>query len=288
MTFLGRSFRAAIDRYSLLRAIVRSRHVQWLIGTGREARSVRESMRYVVTQAMTKRTGRYRLRESGLIVCVRHRTRDGDILREIFGAGAGGHCYEPPSAVADVLGPRGPASVLDLGGNIGLFGAYALGRWPTAEVTSYEPDPHNARLLVETIALNGLADRWRLVEKAVATRVGSAPFAVGHFADSHMAASGEAAVSVRTADLFGLEHGVDLLKMDIEGGEWPILLEPRLPELRARVILLEWHGELCPEPDAHSTAVRLLRDAGYVSVRDAGRDPEADVGVLWAWRAATR
>jgi FkbM family methyltransferase len=281
---LGHHLRVAIRRFPALRAIVRSRPVQRAIMTGREARCVREPVRFAWRQLTSRATARYRLRESGLTVVIRHRTRDADILREIFGGGAGGHCYEPPPEVAGLLENGAPPRVLDLGGNIGLFGAWVFGRWPGASATSYEPDPANGRLLAETIAANGLGGRWEQVEAAVATQAGRARFAAGDFADSRLTEGGGAAIEVPTVDIFGLDHGVDLLKVDIEGGEWPILREPRLAGLRARAVVLEWHGRESQEPDAHETVHRLLRAAGYTRIEDAGRDLEADVGVLWAWR----
>jgi FkbM family methyltransferase len=284
-TTLGHWFRVAIRRSAALRAVVRSGPVQRLIMTGRESRSVRESLRFAARQSASRSRSRYRLRESGLKVVIRHRTRDVDILREIFGGGAGGHCYEPPPPVAEVLHRSASPRVLDLGGHIGLFGAWVFGRWPTARTTSYEPDPGNARLLAATIASNALDERWEIVEAAVTTRAGQAPFAAGCYADSHLAGSpSERTITVATVDMFRLDHAVDLLKMDIEGGEWPILLEPRLSDLQARFVLLEWHGRSSPEPHAHAAVLRLLRGAGYEQIVDAGRDHEADVGVLWAWR----
>jgi FkbM family methyltransferase len=282
---LGHRIRVAIRRFPALRAIVRSGAVQRAIMTWREARCVRASLRYAIRQLGSRATARYRLRESGLTVAIRHRTRDADILREIFGGGAGGHCYDPPPEVARLLDSDGPLRVLDLGGNIGLFGAWVFGRWPDAHATSYEPDPANARLLSDTVAVNGLGGRWEQVEAAVSTSAGRARFVAGDFADSRLTDDpGGSAIDVPTVDLFQLDHAVDLLKIDIEGGEWPILTEPRMAGLRARVVLLEWHGRQSPEPDGHTAAHRLLRAAGYVRIEDAGRDHDADVGVLWAWR----
>jgi FkbM family methyltransferase len=255
--------------------------------TAREASAVRESLPFAGRELASGRIASYRLRESGLTVVVRHRTRDVDILREIFGGGAGGHCYEPPIATAQALDETPSPRVLDLGGNIGLFGAWACGRWPAARVTSYEPDPGNARLLAKTIAVNRLEARWEIVEAAVAARTGRAAFVAGAFADSHLAETpDDESITVPTVDLFELDHAVDLLKMDIEGGEWPILLEPRLRQLRARFVVLEWHGRSSPEPDAHEMVVRRLREVGYEHIEDAGRDFDADVGVLWTWRSA--
>jgi hypothetical protein len=88
-------------------------------------------------------------------------------------------------------------------------------------------------------------------------------------------------------DLFGLDHAVDLLKLDIEGGEWPILLDGRLAALRAGAVVAEWHGRRAPERRPREAVARLLRTAGYTAFADGPYDPNADVGVLWAWRAAT-
>jgi hypothetical protein len=37
-----------------------------------------------------------------------------------------------------------PIRVLDLGANIGLFGAWALGRFPVESILALKPDPENA------------------------------------------------------------------------------------------------------------------------------------------------
>jgi hypothetical protein len=68
---------------------------------------------------------------------------------------------------------------------------------------------------------------------------------------------------VPVVDLLKTNHDVELLKMDIEGAEWDILTDPRLSELKARAIVLEWHSIGCPEPDPHKAAARLLVEAGY-------------------------
>jgi len=285
-TTVGRWFRLWMRRSPALRSVVRSPPVQALITTAREARAVRESLPYARRELSSGGAASYRLRESGLCVTLRHRTRDVDILREIFAGGPGGHCYEPPPEVTRALAETPTPRVLDLGGNIGLFGAWVCGRWPGARITSYEPDPGNARLLARTIAVNGLGPRWDVVEAAVATSSGQTAFAAGEFADSHIADDpDEPAITVPTVDMFELDHSVDLLKMDIEGGEWPILASSRLPSLRARFLLLEWHGPRRKQPGpAHEVVVRRLREVGYEQIQEAGRDYEDDVGVLWAWR----
>lgn len=96
----------------------------------------------------------YRLRGIGWVQ-IRHRSRDTDILREIFGPRSGG--YRPPRPMMPLL--RGPIRVLDLGGNIGLFGMYAFARWQITSLTSLEPDPTNYGILANVVALNGADGR---------------------------------------------------------------------------------------------------------------------------------
>ena len=217
--------------------------------------------------------GRYRLRRNGAHVHVRHRTRDLDILAEIFTS----ESYEPPARVAPLL--AGPLRVGDLGGNVGLFGVWALERWAVAELRSYEPDPANARLLAATAQP---FRQWAVVEAAVGNTECTMRFAPGMLSESRAAQDGEGAITVPVIDLFA-EPSADLLKMDIEGGEWPILSDPRLARLGAQVIVMEWHALGCPDPDPAQHASRLLARAGYVH-QHHGPARFASNGTLWAWR----
>jgi FkbM family methyltransferase len=280
-----------------LRKVVGARRAQYLIRNARAARAVRESLRFTALQFGPPRTSAYRLRDSGLRIYLRHQTRDVDIFKEIFGTGYGPNSYEPPAAIAAALDAAGSPSILDLGGNIGLFGVYVLGRWPRATVRSFEPDPTNLPMLERVIAVNELGDRWSVASVAVANQVGELPFLSGLFAESQLAAvadptskapdaarieDGET-IMVATVDLFEQDVHANLMKMDIEGGEWSILTDPRMRELDADAIVLEWHASGCPEPDARATAMRLLREAGYVRMEES--ENFANRGLLWAWRA---
>lgn len=295
------SFRRATERFPLLRRMVKSPGGQHLVQTARGARVVREPLRFAIRQLIIPGTGEYRLRGSGERIFLRHEraltaaraaaapAADVHILNEIFGGTGGQYAYDPPPPLADAFAAGHPRKVMDLGGNIGLFGADALGRWPGTTIHSYEPDPANLRLLTRVVAVNGLGSRWAVTGAAVASHTGEMTFVADRFAESHLATdtdepTGAATVTVPTVDLFEEDHDVDLMKMDIEGGEWSILTDARLPTLKADVIVLEWHAAGCPEPDPREAAARLLRAAGY------GRIEEVEVGtyngVMWAWREA--
>jgi FkbM family methyltransferase len=216
-------------------------------------------------------------------VYVRHRSGDVAILNKIFARDAATNSYEPPAEIAAALGsaPR----ILDVGANIGLFGVFALGRWPGAQVTSYEPDHCNQRVLRQTVAANEVGGRWAVVSAAVSNAPGELSFVPGLGAMAHIAGSGEdGTITVPTVDLFDQQgDGVDLIKMDIEGGEWAILADPRLASLKATAIRLEWHTIHCPQADARAEAIRLLRAGGFTRLVDADRGHDRN-GVLWAWR----
>jgi FkbM family methyltransferase len=291
---IANSGRRAIRRAPALRAIVKSRYGQHLIQTVRGARAVRESVRFVALQFGRPRRARYRLRGSDFAIFVRHCTRDVHILNEIFGGTAGRRVYEPPPDLGSLLDRRPSPRVLDVGGNIGLFGADVLSRWPGATIRSFEPDPANGDLLAKVISANRLEKRWTLVRAAVANRAGDLEFTAGLFADSHVAARhlessrspADGTLTVPSVDLFAEDHHVDLLKMDIEGAEWPILSDSRLRDLRATVLVLEWHARGCSEPEPHACVLRLLREAGYGELYEVESGPEN--GVLWARRRGTR
>lgn len=216
---------------------------------------------------------------SGVTVLLRHRARDVDLVDEIFGAV---RAYEPPDAIAAQL--RGPLRILDLGGNVGLFGAFALGRWDVREMTSFEPDPENAVVLRATIHANNATDRWSMCPVAVSNAAGMMSFLPGQLAESRRAGPDEPGIEVPTRDLFSIDHRVDLLKIDIEGSEWSILADPRLPELQARVLVMEWHWRFAPVPDAHAAALTLLTGAGYEIHHDRVDLPHGHTGLIWASR----
>jgi FkbM family methyltransferase len=219
---------------------------------------------------------RYRL-ASGRSVVIRHRSRDLDVVVEVLGRRSP---YEPPAALAPRLDR--PLRILDLGGNIGLFGAFALGRFDVVALRSFEPDPANAAVLQRTIALNDGAG-WEMEAVAVSNAAGELRFLSAGSPDSRLAGLDERAVAVPAVDLFGLDGDVDLLKIDIEGGEWALLGDPRLATLQAPVIVLEWHWRFAPGPDPHAAARAGLRAAGYQIVADEP-EPATGIGLIWAAR----
>lgn len=228
----------------------------------------------------SRRLARYRLRRSGRIVFIRHNTADPVVLAEIFYSSH----YAVPDQVARVLdGLNRPPALLDLGANIGLFGLWALDRFPGAEITAFEPDPTNAAIARRCIEASGAADRWRLIEAAAADRDGRVSFLSGEFCRSRIEPQ-HGGLQVEAVDVFPYFEGIDLAKVDIEGGEWAILGDPRFRTLDVPAVVLEYHSDQAPGPDPRGLALEAVRDAGYEAevVDEFGPGQ----GMLWAWRAA--
>lgn len=225
---------------------------------------------------------RYELRESGLKVFLRHGSSDIGVLEEIFVR----RLYDPPAPVTAALASAGsPLRALDLGGNIGLFGAHLLGSFDAADITALEPDRYNLALLERCIASNGRAEHWRSVRACAGVEEGSVLFHEGRFAVSRVAEPGDGspAGTVAVVDVLPLLESCDLLKMDMEGGEWAVLADSRFATALLRAVVLEFHPHGCPGPDPRSAAEDLLADAGYST--EVTFDGPDGVGMLWAWRA---
>ena len=223
----------------------------------------------------------YALRDTGAIACLRHDGHDAWVLHEVFGK----RCYEPPREAAAVLAREPQPKVVDVGAHAGFFGLFVFDRYPDARLIALEPDPGNAALLEECIRRNARDGQWELLRACASIDDGYTRFAQGRGERSHMTREGApGTIEVPTVDLFRYLDDVALLKMDIEGGEWPILADPRLARAAPRVIVLEYHAHCCPEPDPQAAARRQLEEFGYV-VEDSDTSVAPDVGLLWAWHA---
>ncbi len=138
-------------------------------------------------------------------------------------------CYEESG-----YNPQPGWTVVDLGAHKGIYTARALYLCPDLTVRAFEPDPENFECLTHNVARDN-DSRVDTRRAAVAVKAGSATLwrIEGHSGCNTLHATrvrpSETAHSVEVplvtlADaLQGLEH-VDLLKIDIEGSEYDLLL----------------------------------------------------------------
>lgn len=240
-------------------------------------RVVRERWRFAANESMNDwRTASYRLRDGGLTISLRHHpsphgtpSNDTWVLREIFADGA----YRVPPEVKLPAAPK----IVDLGANVGLFTAFILSRYPAAQITAFEPDHDNAELLRDTVNRNGYGRNCELHEACAMPSNGPVRFATGGHQFSHIAHGAEdATTQVPGIDVFPFLSDVDLVKIDIEGGEWSLLADPRFGAPHA--VVMEYHPMMCPGGDPRALVKRLLEERGYEILVD-------DEPMVWAVRA---
>lgn len=219
---------------------------------------------------------RYTIAETGVPVWVMHR-RDTEALHELFRGGE----YEPPAELRERLNTDRVRRIADVGANIGMFSAWAHGRWPQASIVQFEPDPDNLEVL----------RRWDTDSDAEATLVpacalprdGEVHFTTGLGAGSAQAReAGNGTITLPAVDVFPHLAGADFVKLDIEGGEWAILSDPRMRDLHDVTIAMEYHRHLAPSLPALDAATRLLQNAGF-EVGHATPNYWGH-GTLWAWK----
>jgi hypothetical protein len=71
--------------------------------------------------------------------------------------------------------------------------------------------------------------------------------------------------------------------MDIEGGEWAILGDPRFAAGPPQVVVMEHHPEGSPGPDPRAAALEALARAGLTATASIFLRADG-YGMLWAWR----
>lgn len=139
-------------------------------------------------------------------------------------------------------------TIIDGGAHIGLATLYWKQQYPLAQVTCFEPDETALNLLRRNLTANGITD-VRIIEAGLSDRVGAAAFTRDGADGGRMTSScNESATDdspIRTVRLSEhLTRTVDLLKLNIEGQEGPVLhdLEQTGRINQVRRILLEYHG----------------------------------------------
>lgn len=237
---------------------------------------VRPAARFLVREATasTERVA-YTLAETGEKLLIRHGDSDVEVLAEIFGW----RLYEPPAPVLAALAKE-QLEVLDLGAHVGLFGLFARHRFPGCHIEAFEPDSRNRAVLERCIELNDAEERWRVVPACASSADGEVPFGGGRGAASGIDES--SLERVRSVDVLPRIGSADLVKMDIEGGEWPILRDPRFRQHPPRVLAIEIHPAGASSADYVTEAVGLLNAAGLECQAITGA-PEG-AAMFWAWR----
>ncbi|MDA8250722.1 MAG: FkbM family methyltransferase [Rhodospirillales bacterium] len=133
--------------------------------------------------------------------------------------------------------------VVDLGANVGFSCLHWLTHYPHANIVALEPHPGHFAQCRANIAANGWLPRVELTRAAAG--VAAQRIILSDAGAASAVRSGDAAgIAAPMLDVYAMLSGrpVDILKLDIEGSEYPILADPRFNLLRPRCVVMEWHG----------------------------------------------
>lgn len=262
------------------RRLARMVGAERVAATVARARLVEESVEFARRElSRSQGVGSYRLRQTGVAFCVRHDTPDVFAFDQAFRQ----RQFDLPSDVSAALGDSSTSlRVVDLGANIGLFCAHALGHYPTSSFVAFEPDRSNAKVLECAIRENCASKRWEVVAACAGPEDGWVQFTEGQFGLSHIE-DGPSASRVRALDVFPYLEQADLVKIDIEGSEWALLDDTRFRGLPAKAIHMEYHRHMSPHDDPRAGAEAALEGAGY-RVRLVRHEPVGN-GIFWAWKS---
>lgn len=152
------------------------------------------------------------------------------------------------------------AVVFDIGANIGTFCIGIRHICPTAQITAYEPNPNNFRML----RMN--APFAALLQKAATGKTGTVYIEDNrNFVGLEVTGQGGIPVeSLSLDDILRDVQNVDLLKIDIEGSEYDLLNASSSQTFsKIQRIVMELH--IVPDFDDAAWGESLLKKHGFVT-----------------------
>jgi len=182
-------------------------------------------------------------------------------------------------------------TVIDIGANVGFFSLSVFADYPEAKVYAFEPHPYNFKLLNERKEVFAQLD-WEVFNTAVAGEEGTITLnastldGFATMASIHANASNVESVEVEALDLAQAMqihniNQVDLLKLDCEGAEYPILYNaPDETFQKIKSICIETHQT--EEQDHNQSALhQFIKEKGY---QTATASDTEKTGYIWAWK----
>lgn len=151
--------------------------------------------------------------------------------------------------------------IVDCGGNVGMSVVWFKQRYPRSTVFVYEADPLIAQVLTRNVTRLGLSD---VTVNQLAVWISSGTMGFQRRGPDAGSLSKDAECLVKTVRLADcLPERVDLLKMDIEGGEFEVLRDLHESNALKRVkrLILECHVT-AEVMDAFVHLLAMLRESG--------------------------
>jgi FkbM family methyltransferase len=164
--------------------------------------------------------------------------------------------------------------IIDAGANIGLFTLYMSKTFNVKQSIMIEPDNSNYQLLIRNLRQNNLTDSCIPLQAALYPTDGTIPFNLNLPDDEKKVdiKNGNSIVTaISLSTLFKNctgEKEIDILKMDIEGGEWPLLNDANKKFFSAvKVIVLEYHLRTNDTSLTFHDMVNYFKEIGFTVIK---------------------
>jgi FkbM family methyltransferase len=236
-------------------------------------------LRYRFRQAFGRSAPFWAVLNTGEQIQIRPSGTDWSVAIEVFA----NEVYRLPKELEGISIRR----IIDIGGNVGYTSLYWARRLPEARILAFEPHPENVAAFMLHLTQNGIVNRVEILPVAAGVREATVTL--------HNCGSGSSIVIQReqgAGNSFNVpmidwiprigSEPIDLLKMDIEGGEYDLLADPRFEKIQAKIVVLEWHT-VPSRPARRKWCLERLIGFGYriVSAEDS---LDKDIGMVWAVR----
>jgi len=170
------------------------------------------------------------------------------------------------------LAPEEVRRIVDVGGNVGYTCLFWCTAFPKSSVLTYEPHPEHCRILEWHLRTNEFTDRVKLIPAAAASKASRATLVDSGECSRVVTegnSSGGSLIGIEAVDFFATvgPDPIDILKIDIEGGEYELLEDPRFDELahRTKCVIIEWH-QRAPSHHGGGWCEERLRGVGFTVV----------------------
>lgn len=154
--------------------------------------------------------------------------------------------------------------IIDCGANIGISSLYFKTVYPGATLIAFEPDQSLADIFEKNMAQNSMSN-YTLHRAAVWTENGTISFDNKGSEASSIDITGNSSFKVPTVKLGAILAGqthIDLLKIDIEGAEYPVVQDIENELHKVEHLFIEYHG-LATETYKLETILRIVSNAGF-------------------------
>jgi len=142
------------------------------------------------------------------------------------------------------INPDGVRLIVDLGANVGYSVLYFLHKYPNSHVIAFEPHPGHAAQVLRNLAVDGSSDRVTLHTTAAGAKSRTMRLTNAKSSSALTNKESPDTLPVEVIDIFPMFSAtrIDILKMDMEGGEYEILADDRFASLDIGSIVMEWHS----------------------------------------------